>query len=522
MLVGDIPVLAAHRAPDVDAVRFRDHAMTYAGMRDRSWQLANGLLQLARPGDRIAILAENCPEYVLAYYGVPSAGMALTFLNYRLSAGELAWIIGNAEPTVLIVEDRYLGVIDQIRDEIPSVRHVVIIGEPRAGAMGFDALIASGAPAPPDVTIDEDDLAWLLYTSGTTGLPKGAMLSHRNVVSAVLNSLASWESDPPGSPDPVFMLTFPMYHVAGYAMLVTHLRATPMVLMQNFDIETFFATIERHGVTSLSLAPTMIAMLLNHGSRGNYDLSSIRNIGYGASAMPPAVLLRAREVWPGVRFATGFGMTELGGNVMVLTAGEHDRAVDEGLPILNSVGRQMLLARVRVVDEAGRDVPPGQEGEILVKGDQVFSGYWRNPESTASAFEDGWFHTGDVGCWDGDGYLWIVDRKKDMIVSGGENVYPREVEDVLYRHPAVLEAAVIGAEDPTWGEEVVAVVSCRAGMETTAAELIDFCRARIASYKKPRAIAFIEELPKNASGKILKRELRLWIRDGSLGLQRAG
>lgn len=235
--------------------------------------------------------------------------------------------------------------------------------------------------------------------------------------------------------------------------------------------------------------------------------------------MPVAVLRRARERWPHVRFATGFGMTELAGNVMVLTADEHDRALDEGLPILKSVGRQMLLSQVRVVTEDGADAPPGTEGEILVRGDQVLSGYWRNPEATAKAFTGPWFHTGDVGRWNEQGYLWIVDRKKDMIVSGGENIYPREVEEVLYRHQAIREAAVVGAEDPMWGEAVVAIVSCRPGETTTAADLITFCRAHIASYKKPRAVVFVDELPKNASGKVLKRELRDQLAAGVLVME---
>ena len=264
----------------------------------------------------------------------------------------------------------------------------------------------------------------------------------------------------------------------------------------------------------------MIALLLNHPKRESYDLSTLVNLGYGASAMPAAVLRRARECWPKVRFATGFGMTELAGNVMALTADEHDLAIDEGLPILNSVGRQMALAMVRVVDDAGGDVAPGEDGEIIVKGDQVLSGYWRNPEATAKAFTDGWFHTGDVGRWDAGGYLTIVDRKKDMIVSGGENVYPREVEEVLYRHPGVLEAAVVGAEDPVWGEKVVAVVSRRLGSNVVAGELIAFCRDHIASYKKPTAIAFVDELPKNASGKVLKRELRSRLAASELALER--
>lgn len=520
MLVGEIPAIAAHRDPELVALQFQGRAWTFAQMRDQSWQLGNALLKIAKQGDRIAILAENCPEYVLAYYGVPSAGMALTFLNYRLSPRELAWIIGNAEPSVLIVEDKFMGAIEQIRCEIPTVKHLISIGDTLPGTVGFDALIAPEQASPPPVSVKDDDLAWLLYTSGTTGLPKGAMLSHRNVIAAVMNSLVSWDRDPPDSENAVMMLTFPMYHVAGYALVVNHIRCVPVVIMQNFDIELFFATIERYKVTSLSLAPTMIAMLLNHPSRSEYDLSSLRNIGYGASAMPAAVLLRAREIWPQVRFATGFGMTELAGNVMVLTAEEIERAVDEALPILNSVGRQMLLSRVRVVDEAGQDVVVGQEGEILVKGDQVLSGYWRNPEATANSIIGGWFHTGDVGRWDEQGYLWIVDRKKDMIVTGGENVYPREVEEILYKHPAVLEAAVIGVEDEKWGEEVVAVISCRTGEAVTCSELVDHCRTEIASYKKPRAFAFIDELPKNASGKVLKRELREWARSGRIELLR--
>jgi acyl-CoA synthetase (AMP-forming)/AMP-acid ligase II len=212
-------------------------------------------------------------------------------------------------------------------------------------------------------------------------------------------------------------------------------------------------------------------------------------------------------------------MTELAGNVMSLSAQDHDRAADQGLALLGSVGKQMPLARVRVVDEEDRDVPPNTPGEIVVKGDQVLSGYWRNPEATEKSFVDGWFRSGDVGRWDEDGYLYIVDRKKDMILTGGENVYPREVEEVLYEHPAVVEAAVLGAPDPKWGEKVVAVVCVREGHDITAAELVSFCRERIASYKKPRHVVFVDVLPKNASGKVLKRELREQIAEGTLTLQ---
>lgn len=515
MLLSDIPVLAAHHAPEVIAVRYQDRAISYAELRDRCWRLSNALLQVAEPGDRVAILAENCPEYVDAYYGVPGAGMALTLLNYRLSARELTYIIGNAGPRLLIVEPKYLPTIRQIRADIPSVEQVILIGEEAQDCVGYDAFVATGAAAEPERRPAETDLCWLIYTSGTTGLPKGAMLSHRSLMAAILNSLSAADAQQ----GEVAMFTFPQFHVAGYAMPGYHLRSLPMVLLKSFDAPTLLANVERYGVTSTAMAPTMVAMLLEDPETDRFDLSSLRRIGYGASAMPAEVLRKARLRWPQVGFATGFGMTELSGNVMAMGPEDHDRAARDGLEILRSVGKQMPLARVRVVDEEGRDCPPDTPGEIVVKGDQVLMGYWRNPEATAASFfPGGWFRSGDVGRFDLDGYLFIVDRKKDMILTGGENVYPREVEEVLYEHPAVLEAAVLGAPDPKWGEKVVAVVCRREGRSVDEAELVAWCRERIASYKKPKHVVFIDVLPRNASGKVLKRELRERIAAGELSL----
>jgi len=514
MLLSDIPMLAAHHAPKVEAVCFGDRVMTYVELRDRCWRLSNALAGLGEPGDRVAILAENCPEYAECYYGVPGAGMALTLLNYRLSARELTYIIGDSAPRLLVVEPKYLPMIRQIRADIPSVEQILLIGSEAEGCINYDAFLASGEAIEPQRRPSEDDLCWLLYTSGTTGLPKGAMLSHRNLMTSVYNGLVGWEV----GPDEVVMYTFPQYHVAGYLVLIHHLRGFKLVLLRNFDPQTLLRSVEEHRVTNTGMAPTMIAMLLESGMADDYDLSSLKRIGYGASSMPVEVLRKARRKWPEVRFGTGFGMTELSGNVMGLGSLDHDRAADEGLALLGSVGKQLPLARVRVVDDEGRDAPPGAPGEILIKGDQVLMGYWRNPQATAAAFTDGWFHTGDVGRWDEDGYLYIVDRKKDMILTGGENVYPREVEEVLYEHPAVVEAAVIGAPDPKWGEKVVAVICVRDGHEVSAAEFIDHCRERIASYKKPRHVVFIDILPRNASGKVLKRELRERIAQGELAL----
>ncbi|HWF78235.1 MAG TPA: long-chain fatty acid--CoA ligase [Caulobacteraceae bacterium] len=513
MLLSDVPVVAAHHAPDQVAIRFQERALTYTQLRDRCWRLSNALAATGEAGDRVAILAENCPEYVECYYGVPGAAMALTLLNYRLSARELAYIIGNAEPRVLVVEPKYLPTIRQIRADIPSVERILLIGGDAAEDCGdYDAFVATGAPEPPARRAEETDLCWLLYTSGTTGLPKGAMLSHRNLMAAVVNSMCAWEA----APDEVCMFTFPQFHVAGYVMPMYHLRGWEVVLLRSFDPETLLRNVETYGVTNTAMAPTMIAMLLEDSGTDRFDLSSLRRIGYGASSMPAEVLRKARARWPQVGFSTGFGMTELAGNVMFMSPADHERAAEHGLPILRSVGRQMPMAQVRVVDEEGRDTAPGEPGEIVVKGDQVLSGYWRNPDATRASFTDGWFRSGDVGVWDEDGYLYIVDRKKDMILTGGENVYPREVEEILYEHPAVVEAAVVGAPDPRWGEKVVAVVCARETV--TGADLVAFIRERIASYKKPRHVVFIDELPKNASGKVLKRELRERIARGELEL----
>jgi acyl-CoA synthetase (AMP-forming)/AMP-acid ligase II len=510
MLLSDIPAIAAQRQPRGIAIRFEGRDRTFQDLRDRCWRLGNALTPLTERGDRVAILAENCPEYVEAYFGVPGAGLALVLLNYRLSPRELAYIIGDSAPRILIVEPKYLPAIQQIRGEIPSIEHVVVIGEAQGGAQAYEALIASGAAAEPVRRPAETEMCWLLYTSGTTGRPKGAMLSHRNLMASILNSMTSWFTPP----EDVRLFAFPMFHVAGYAIASFLLRGQEMILMRAFDVGEVLSSIERYRVTGAGMAPTMIAMLLEQPDGAGHDLSSLRHIGYGAAAMPLEVLRAARARWPGVDFYTAFGMTELSGNVATLGPADHDRAAAEGLALLGSVGRPMPLASLRVIDDADRDCPPGVAGEIVVKGDQALMGYWNRPDATAESFVDGWFRTGDVGRWDEEGYLYVVDRKKDMILTGGENVYSREVEEVLYQHPAVAEAAVIAAPDPKWGEKVVAVVSARAPVDE--AELIAFCRERLAAYKKPRHVVFVDALPKNASGKVLKRELRDRLAAGEL------
>ena len=506
MLLGDIVRLNAAKTPDRVAVidAKTERQLTFGTLNERMNRLANALSELARPGDRIGILAENIPEFVEAYYGVPDAGMALTFLNYRLNPKEWAWILNNAEAQVLIVQDKFLDQIRPQLDNMPTVQHVVVIdGVGEGGFTDYNDFVSSGAATRPEVVADEDDTAWLIYTSGTTGFPKGAMLTHRNLVVAALESVIEYLP----VPDERALIAFPLCHVAGYAVTVNLLRGGMVVMMPAFEPELWMQIVERYGITGTTMAPTMMNMLLQHPKIDEYNLDSLTGIGYGAAAMPVEVLKAAIDRFGPIVYS-GFGMTELGGNVLTHPKEVHVRAVEGDEYLLAACGKPMCLAEVIVANENLDECPPGEVGEILVRGDQVLKGYFRNEEGTEAAFAGGWFHTGDMAKRDEEGFFYIVDRMKDMILTGGENVYSREVEEAIYAHPAVSEAAVVGLPDPTWGESVTAIVVLRNGMTATEDEIIATCRDRLAGFKKPRRVVFADEIPKNVSGKILKRELR--------------
>jgi acyl-CoA synthetase (AMP-forming)/AMP-acid ligase II len=509
MLLSDIVAYAARKHPDRPALYFEDTVVTFAELLSRLRRLANGLLTVAAPGDRIAVLSENRAEYIDLYYGVPAAKMGLTFLNYRLNPRELTKIVNDAGATVLVTEPKYLDTVTAMGD-LPSVTTVVVMGGDGGRFAAYDDLLAASSDEAPAVAVDEDDLAWLIYTSGTTGMPKGAMLSHRNLLMATLNIAVNSVAEP----DQVTLFPWPLCHVAGYVFPTCHLLGTPVVLMRAYEPESFFTHIERFRVTNASMAPTMMNMLLDHPKIGDYDLSTVRVLGYGAAPMPAEVLRRSMERFPNAGFGTGFGMTELAGNVFSFPDEAHQAALAGDPSVLQSVGQPLPLSCVRIVDDDMRDVAVGEVGELVVQGDQVTMGYWGNPEATAEAFAGGWFHSGDLAKWDAAGNCYIVDRKKDMIITGGENVYSREVEEVLYQHPSVAEAAIVGVPDANWGENVVAVIQKRPGTDVTEAELIAFCRDQLASYKKPKQVVFVDELPRNAAGKILKRELRDRLGDG--------
>ncbi|GAA2133455.1 class I adenylate-forming enzyme family protein [Actinomadura napierensis] len=500
MLISDIVEYAARKHPGRTALRFEDQVIGYAELRDRVRRAANALRTIAEPGDRIAVLSGNRPEYVDLYYCVPAAGMALTFLNHRLHPSEITALVEHAQATVLVVSGEYLDAMNEHRHEMPGVK--VVVGLDGGGDRAYADLV-TGADATEPPRPDEDSIAWLVYTSGTTGAPKGVMLSHRNLVTGVISSAAQWEIPD----DSVFLFCFPLCHVGGYAVLVNHMRSATVGIVRSYDNATFLRLVAEWKVTQTGLAPTMIAFLLAHPGIEDHDLGTLEAIGYGASAIPAEVLRRGMDVL-GCDFYQGFGMSELGGNILYFGTAEHRRAAAGETHLLAAAGRVMDLADIRIVDPDFDDVPPGEPGEMVVRCDQVMRGYWREPELTAEAFRDGWFRTGDVVRRDAEGMVYIVDRIKDMIITGGENVASREVEQVLYRHPDVADAAVFGVPDPRWGEAVCAAVVLRPGASAAPGDVIAFAREHLGGYKVPRRVEVVAELPRNVAGKVLKRDLR--------------
>jgi len=441
----------------------------------------------AVPGDRIAILANNSPQYLEMYVGLPAAGFVIVPLNTRHAEPELKYAIGDAGAKLLIT-DRDPGALGDLVDRVIRVPDE------------YEALLGAAAPAELGVGITEDTLAGLFYTGGTTGASKGVMLSHRNLVSNAFHNMTT--SQP--SQDDVWLILAPMFHAAGTNGVLTGIwSACCQIPLPAFDPATALDLIEREQVTHTLGVPAMIAAITELQLKEPRDTASLKLVLHGGSPVATEVIRRASNAFPSAEFSHVYGATET--SPLVTGLRNENLCLDE--PRGRSCGQALIGVRIKVVDPTGKDVPVGEVGEVATSGPHVMQGYWNKPEQTAEVLRDGWYHTGDLGRLDEDGYLYLVDRAKDMIVSGGENVYCSEVEEILYKHPAVLEAAVIGIPDDKWGEVVHAVVVLREPVD--AEELIGFCREHIAGYKVPKDISFsASELPKSGPGKILKRELR--------------
>ena len=515
--------------PQHPALYFRDRMLTFGELSARTKNVAAALERCTAPGDRVAIVGENHPSWVEAYYGVPRAGRILVLLNHRLAAAELAAIVERSGAAIVVGPDIEL---DRIRPLVAAhgrVRALVdlnewerMAGEPPdrerqstrlKPTIGSTATATATATATPNATATAtatDAPIWLIYTSGTTGSPKGATLTHRNLAA----SLAASASGRPIGPDDVFLQPFPLCHVAGYNVLRNLAVGRPVVLMDRFAPQEFIALIRRHQVTNTTMAATMLSSLVDYLDAhpdARSELSSLKVISYGAAPMPPTLLRSAAEKLA-VDFSQGYGMTELAGNAVFLGIDEHRRALAGADHLLTAAGFPAPNVEVRVLDDEGLDAAAGIPGEIVVRGDQVMAGYWGDDAATAAAMTDGWFHTGDVGVFDADGVLSVVDRKKDVIVTGAENVSSRQVEEaILHSCPEVLEVAVVAVQDPHWGENVCAVIVLRDGATLSAEILIGRVREHLAGFKAPRHVVEVAQLPRNTLGKLLKQDLRRWL-----------
>lgn len=490
---------ALQQAPDRPMTVCGDRTRTARQVADRVARLAGAMRDLGvGAGDRVGMLSLNSDRYHEFLLASWWAGAVAHPINTRWSPAEITYALEDSGTEVLFVDDSFAGIVP----ELPGIRAVVHCGDGPApsGMLGYEDLMETST-AVEDLRRGDDAVAALLYTGGTTGFPKGVMVTHRGLLTSAMGALNVSRAYEPGGST---LVAAPMFHVTALAgSTAQSLVGGTQVFVPRFDAADVLRLIDRHRITTLPLVPTMIQLLCEHPDAATTDVSSVRTIGYGASPMSEAVLRQAMRTFPHAGFNQGYGMTE---TAMITVLSREDHAV--GGPRLRSAGRATPHAEVRIVAPSGEEVPRGTVGEIVTRGDHVMAGYWNKPEETAAAVRDGWLHTGDLGCMDSEGYVYIVDRIKDMIISGGENVYSTEVENALVRHPAVAGCAVIGVPDQRWGERVHALIVLRRGATATAEDIRSHTKTLIAGYKAPRTVDFVDTIPMTAAGKIAKQEIR--------------
>jgi len=505
LLPGDLLRSIAKRSPNTTGVIFGDVSLTWLELNQRVNRLANALLGLGLvKGDKVAVLALNSHRTLETYLALAKSGLVAVPVNWQSTAPETAFILNDSASKALIVDSQHQAAATAALKDAPAVRHVVML-DGEAGAMGYEMLLAGASVEEPPVEVLADDLRALGYTSGTTGFPKGCISTHGQSMAALINFLV----EIPTPREQATLLTVPFF--TGYGNCQIHLAlytCSTIVIQAQFQPAQVFDAIQRYRIRHLFVVPTMIARMVNAPELRDYDLGSLQLMVYGGSVIAPEVLKTAMQSF-GCGFCQVYGMSEAGGFVFLLTPEDHRHAIESGDERrLASCGRISQYAMLRLVDDDGVDVAQGEMGELLVACGSMTTGYWNNPELTAEAIRDGWLYTGDIAYQDNQGYVFIADRKKDMIVSGGLNIYPAEVEAAIAKHPAVAQVAVIGVPDAQWGESVKAVIELKQGASVTEDEIIDFCRLHLASQKKPKSVDFVAALPVSSSGKVSKKEIR--------------
>jgi acyl-CoA synthetase (AMP-forming)/AMP-acid ligase II len=509
MNIGDLLVRNANKFPHKLALVSETRSLTFQELNDRVNRLANWLLDSGlRRGDRIGVLVHNGHQFIEVYFASAKTGAIFCPYNNHFKQSELKDILDYSTPRYLVVDRDFVEMVSTLKPELKSVEKCICLQGTSLPLMeDYETLLGRGRAEEPNTKVLEDDVLSIIFTGGTTGKPKGAMRTHRHLMS---NAIAGVIELKVGYDERV-LITFPMYHVACEDNIVRHSFMPNTFYIRRegaFNPEEVLAYISKERITRCQFVPTMIHSLIQAPNISQYDLSSLRLILYAASPMPVELLKKALAIFS-CGFAQLYGQTESGPLTTVLKPEDH---VLDGSPKtlarLASCGKPVVNYEIRVVDEHDHDVPIGEVGEIIARSEAMMLGYWQMPEQTAKKLRNGWLHTGDLGRLDEDGYLYMVERKDDLIISGGVNVYPRKIEEVLYRHPAVSEASVVGLPHEHWGEVVKAVIVPRPGAQVTENEIIEFCGKNLAGYKKPKSVDFWKELPKSPQGKILKKDIR--------------
>ena len=497
----------ADAQPETQFAMQGERRLTYREALGAVNRLANAFVDAGlRVGDRVAVLSKNSIEYVLIYFAASKAGVVVVPLNYRLAVPEWTYILNDAQPRMLIAAGQYLSTIDSFRSELETVEHFV--ASDAGGLVGWESFqdwVTDERSTPPGRPVTEESDAYQMYTSGTTGHPKGAILTHRAVTANVRQIGHVLQLEPAERS----LVVAPLFHAGAVPSTFSCVsRGGCLYIQEAFDPSVVVRALSEERICYAVLVPSMIqACLVGVEDAAERSYDSLRLIYYGASAIAEQTLRSAVEVFQ-CGFVQSYGMTEATQTLTFLSPADHQRGLDEQPKLLLSAGRPATETEIRIVDENDAPLPHEVPGEIVARGPQLMRGYWNRPEESAQALRGGWLHTGDIGYIDDEGYLYVQDRLKDMIVSGGENVYPRVVEDVLFQHPAIADAAVIGVPDERWGETVKAIVVLRAGATTTEEEILGFCRGKLGGFELPRSVDFADALPRNPSGKVLKRDLR--------------
>ncbi len=506
MLIGDILTRAAKWFPDKEAVVFEGTRLTYKEFNERTNRLAHALLDMGvKKDERVAVVCHNSNHYGEILFALAKIGAVSTNLNWRLSPKELAFLIDDSEAKIVLFSKRFEHLYEPMKEQIPrKLKYIAVDGKVDDEMIDYEELITKYPADEPVADVSMEDTFLQLYTSGTTGRPKGVMLTHNNMMANAVSTIIEMEM----TRDMNVLGLLPIFHIAIFVLINLVIIGGKVTFIHSFDIPTVLQTMQDEKITAVGFTPVIFKFLLDHPDIDKYDLSSLRQVIYATAPMPVDLLRRSLEKFR-CDFIQFFGMTEMSPTLTMLIPEDHILdGPEHKVKWLGSAGRPISNVEVRIVDENGNDCPPGVTGEIIGRGDNVMKGYHKMADATAEAIRDGWYYTGDMGYFDEYGYLFIADRKKDMIISGGENIYPREVEEAILLMDGVFEVAVIGVPDDEWGESVKAIVVKTPGAEITEENVIEHCKANIASYKKPKSVDFVEILPRSALGKVLKHELR--------------